>query len=460
MQILRVGVLTAATVALLAALSSCGKNDQEAAKFERADNESFKRDMSDMSSFTLDNGITVYLQEERTDNQVAVEAIYGAGFMEEPKGKAQLSHVTEHLVVHCASGDFKAEESLGKISDIHGMVSAEAVAGFAHIDYIVPGDQLDVALHIESQRLLAVQCDNDVLARESKRVIGELDDALSNPKASLSKYAMMALNQVYYYGERDVPIRGNALSITLDEVQQFHDQYYRPDDFILVIIGNVKKADAEALVRKYFAPLPKRQAPTLDRTPITKNVKASWDIDAQSVYYVAPGPYPTFRDRLILSMFGSYLHQMLMTTQDVYSNCRAVYASNQVYRVGDIPFFMFAEPAQGRTNDDVAPLLVAQLEHAISALDDEHVEAIKGGMVSFQTSSMLKPDSPDYPMSHAQVIGQEALNVALKHAVREGRTVDEFDKEVNSVTPDEMRSVVKKYLDRSRLVEIRLLPKR
>ena len=52
-------------------------------------------------------------------------------------------------------------------------------------------------------------------------------------------------------------------------------------------------------------------------------------------------------------------------------------------------------------------------------------------MVSFVTTSSLKKDAPDYPLMHHQVIGQEALNVGMKHALREGKTTDEFVTEIN-----------------------------
>lgn len=460
MRILRVGTLAAITAVLSLGLTSCGKNDQEAGKFERADNATFHRDMSDLSSFKLSNGITVYLQEERTQDQVAVEAVYRAGFMDEAKGDVQLSHLVEHLVMRCGVGDLKAGEAQHQLDAIQGMLSAEAVAGFTHIDYIVPGEKLGDALRIEAQRMQPLSCDNDVVTRETAQILKEIDTMVSDPKGSLYKYGMMALNQIYYHGETFVPIRGNVQQLPLKDAETFQQEHYGPEDLILVIIGNVKKANAEALVRKYFESIPSHPAPEPSRQLLTRSTNAKWDIDAQCVYYVAPTSDANFHDRLILTMFGAYLHQMLMNTKDVYDRCRSVYASNQVYRVGDIPFFIFGEPKLGHTNDDVAPVLLATFDQAVASLDDDHVNSIKSGMISFQTSSMLKPDTPDYPMAHHQVIGQEALNVALKHELREGLTVDAFDKEVNSVTPDEMRSVVKKYLDHSKLLEIRITPGR
>jgi len=93
-------------------------------------------------------------------------------------------------------------------------------------------------------------------------------------------------------------------------------------------------------------------------------------------------------------------------------------------------------------------------------LDQESlVLNVKASIVSFVTASMLKPDVPDYPLAHHQVIGQEALNVGMKHMLREGRSVEDFTAEVNSVTAEEMRTVARKYLARERLIQVTFGPR-
>ncbi len=454
MRSFRVGFVVAA--ALLGILLSCGKDEQETQKFERADNETFVRDMSDLSSFTLSNGITVYLQEERTDNQVAVEVLYGGAFLNDPPGKPQLAHVTEHLALHCASGNYKAEETLGLIADNHGMISAEAVSDFSHIDYIVPSENLETVFQVESTRLQSLECDEAVRAQELAKVKSELNKTLNNPKYSLIKYGMMSLNQILFYDKKFVPVDGIIDRISVADVENFHKLYYRPDDLVLVVIGDMKKPETEAMIRKYFEGIPRRPLAEKPRVPITQNVRATWDIAAECVFFVSPGPYANFKDRLILTMLGTYLHQLMMNSEPIYTNCGSVYATNQVYRVDVLPFFIFAQPAVGRTNSDVAPLLLQALSSAMASIDASRLEAIKGGMISFQRSTMLKPDVSDYPLAHFKVIGQEALNVGMTSMLREGRSVDEFCDEINSITLDEVKAVIARYLDQSRLIEVTL----
>jgi zinc protease len=214
-----------AAAALMAGLVSCGKDEQEAAKFERADSDTFVREMSDVSSFTLSNGIVVYLQEERTADQVAVEVLYRAGFMDEPRGKPQLSHVAEHLTIHCGAGDLGPEGAVKLIQENRGMINAETVSDFSHIDYVVRSERLEKVLEIEALRMTSVNCDEATRRTEMDKVMHEIDEVVTNPKGSLAKYGMMALNQALYHGEKFVPIRSGAEDITNEDAAQFLRQY-------------------------------------------------------------------------------------------------------------------------------------------------------------------------------------------------------------------------------------------
>ncbi len=454
----RAWVIALAAVVLF--VSGCQPDEQETQKFDRADADSFRRDMSPMTSITLSNGVTVYVQEERTDSRVAIEVLYRAGFMAEPKGEPQISHLAEHMAIFCASGTFAAGASLEAITKDRGMINAEAVGDFVHIDYIVDGTRLEEIFQIESERLRSIRCDQETLEFQAGKVVGEIDGVIKDPKGVLTKFAMMALNQSYRYGERHVPIRGQATKYTIEDIHRFHAAHYRPDDMILVVIGNIKTADAEALARKYFENVPRRPAPPVAPPVLTKSAAVTWDIEPKVLYLIAPGPYVSEHDQLLLTMFGLYLSQSLNTTQTVYGACRALYCSNQVYRVGEMPFFVFAEPAEGRTVPEVSTILRDHIAGTVAMLDDASlVENIKGSMINFVTASMLKPDVPDYPMAHHQVIGQEALNVGMKHLLRDGRSVEEFVADVNAVTPDDMRTVVRKYLAKDRLIQITFSPR-
>jgi len=458
MRTLRFAAVAAVAACVLFALA-CQKNDKYSQHFNKSTDENFKRDMSEMSSFKLANGITVYLQEERTSDEVAIEAVYRAGYVRDPKGKVQLAHLTEHMLMKCASGPYKAGETMSIVQDHKGMISAEAVADFIHVDYVVNITKLDEALAIEASRLQELSCDEATLKAQQKDVVGEFDKAIKEGKGNIARVSLGALTQVAYYGQTTIPMESGVNKLTLDDVHKFHDTHYRPDDMVLVLIGNFKKADAEAMVRKHFESIPSRPAVPEPTFVINKNTKATWDVPASVSYYMVPGPFDP-RERLVLTMFGAFLAQLLQQSPDVYSNAAAIYTSNQSYPVGRLPFFVFLQAQEGFTTQKAVPALFARYDQAMQALDDDkRVELVKTGMVSFITSSGLKSDEPDFPMMHYQVIGQEALNVCLKHMLLDGRSADEYAAAVQAITPEEFRAIVKKRLDRSKLISVSIDPR-
>jgi len=458
MRTLRFAAVAAVAACVLFALA-CQKNDKYSQHFNKSTDENFKRDMSEMSSFKLANGITVYLQEERTSDEVAIEAVYRAGYVRDPKGKVQLAHLTEHMLMKCASGPYKAGETMSIVQDHKGMISAEAVADFIHVDYVVNITKLDEALAIEASRLQELSCDEATLKAQQKDVVGEFDKAIKEGKGNIARVSLGALTQVAYYGQTTIPMESGVNKLTLDDVHKFHDTHYRPDDMVLVLIGNFKKADAEAMVRKHFESIPSRPAVPEPTFVINKNTKATWDVPASISYYMVPGPFDP-RERLVLTMFGAFLAQLLQQSPDVYSNAAAIYTSNQSYPVGRLPFFVFLQAQEGFTTQKAVPALFARYDQAMQALDDDkRVELVKTGMVSFITSSGLKSDEPDFPMMHYQVIGQEALNVCLKHMLLDGRSADEYAAAVQAITPEEFRAIVKKRLDRSKLISVSIDPR-
>jgi predicted Zn-dependent peptidase len=453
-------VLMAGLLASLLAALSCGKDEEYSQQFNKASDENFERDMSDLSSFKLSNGATVYLQEERTSNEVAIEAVYRAGYTRDPKGRVQIAHLTEHLTMHCATGPYKAGDSMQLVKDKGGKIAAEALADFIHVDYVVDAANLDEALAIEASRLKELSCDQATLEAQKKMVAEEFPNSMKNPRGNLTRISLAALAQIIYYGQTHVPVNAGIAKLTLDDVHRFHQANYRPDDMVLVMIGNFKKTEAEALVRKHFEPIPSRPTPPEPALTIRRSTRATWDIPVNATYFIAPGPYQDEKERLILTMFGGFLQGLFANSPDVYGASQATYTSNQTYPVGRLPFFIFVQAKEGSTADAVVPALFARVDQAIQALDeDKTVEMVKTGMISFVTTSGLQPDEPDFPMLHYQVIGQEALNVCLKHMVLDGRTTEDFAGQVNSITPDEFRAVVKKRLDRSALLTISIDPR-
>jgi len=436
---------------ILTAVAGCEKDPREASKFPRQDQQGGERRISELRFVQLDNGVSVYLQEEHTDVLVSIEVLYRAGFAHEPAGQVQVAHVAEHALVHGATESYQPEQALEQLRK-YGMAAAEAVATYSHFDYFVPNDKLDEALEMEAERLTSIRFDDDVFQAEAKKSAAEIDRVLNSEAGSLTKFALMAVNQVINHGATFVPVYSGTFDLSLDELAAFHDERYRPDDMVIVIMGGIDLDEAEELVRKHFGDIPRRPEPREFPTTIGGDVEATWDIDAEVVCLIFPGPYASYKDRLILAMFGSFLRGYIANSTAIQGVAKGIYVSNQVYPVGEFPFFVFGEAQASKSQAALRDQLVALTESSMDLFDEKLVERLKVNMKGFVESSMIKEANPYVPRQ--QYLGQEALNTGVKHIFLEGLTREEFFELVDGITLAEYQAVLNKYVSHDNMYKV------
>jgi predicted Zn-dependent peptidase len=438
-------------------LLACEKNEEEAKKFPRADdNVPVEASISDLVSYKLDNGVTVFMQEDHSEPNVAIEVFYQAGFSSEPKGQVQVSHITEHAVVFSGTDKLKPNEAPEKIRDF-GYVNAEAVGNYVHFDYLVSPDHIADALEIESDHLANARFDEKTLKEQEKKAASEIKNVLGSERGTLKKFGLITLLHAVNHGETNVPIEAGNFQRTVEEVTQFHDARYRVNDMIISIVGDLKIDDAKVLVQKYFGEIAPEPDPPVYQTSIKKNMAVRWDIGASVEYFVYPGPYETYKDRLILAMFGSYLNQYLMYNPEIPSLARGTYVSNPSYPVGPLPFFVFVQPAKYRSLSDVRQTVVGLIDAGIQSVDEKMFSRMKASVGDFIASSLIETEAGNPKVDHRMVLGQHAINLGIKYMFKEGRTDEEFAAVLDGVTLDDMKATLDKYLADSKRMEVMIV---
>ena len=104
------------------------------------------------SKFTLDNGLTVIVHEDRKVPMVAVNIWYHVGSKNEKEGKTGFAHLFEHLMFNGTenynSEYFEPFEKIGS-TDQNGTTNSDRTNYFQN----VPTNALDLALWMESDRM-------------------------------------------------------------------------------------------------------------------------------------------------------------------------------------------------------------------------------------------------------------------------------------------------------------------
>lgn len=212
--------------------------------------------------FSLDNGLKVIVREDHRAPIVVSQLWYKAGSSYETPGSTGLAHALEHMM-------FKGSSKLGpgESSRILRELGAEENA-FTSDDYtayyqVLATDRLEVALEMEADRLAGLVLPADEFAREIEVIKEERRMRTDDNPAGLAYERFLTL--AYPASSYSIPTVGwmqDLERMTLDDLRQWHDRWYVPNNATLVIVGDVQLAEVKTLVQRHFANIPAQPVPT------------------------------------------------------------------------------------------------------------------------------------------------------------------------------------------------------
>ena len=228
----------------------------------------------------LDNGLKIVLSPDRSVPVVAVNLWYGVGSRNEAPGKTGFAHLFEHMMFQ-GSAHVPKNKHFELIERVGGTLNA--TTWFDRTNYFdtVPSHHLELALWLESDRMgwmlpamdqakLDNQRDvvkNEKLQRYDNQPYGDWDERMQ----------AMLFPSDHPYHHTVIGSMEDIEAATLDDVERFFRTFYVPSNAVLTIAGDIDRADALALVQRYFGeiepggtlpPLPGKISlePTLGRT--------------------------------------------------------------------------------------------------------------------------------------------------------------------------------------------------
>ena len=208
---------------------------------------------------TLPNGLRVVIAEDHRTPTVAIDVGYDVGGKSDPAGRSGFAHLFEHLMFK-GTANVKPESMDRFTEDVGGYNNAYTADDITNYYEIVPSNHLERLLWAEADRMANLTVDQPNFVTERKVVIGEYDQSiLSSPYGMLYELANGAFTKhPYSRGVIGNPDQLNAAS--LSDVIAFHTTFYRPDNAVLVLVGDLDPAQANAWVDKYFGALRKPSA--------------------------------------------------------------------------------------------------------------------------------------------------------------------------------------------------------
>ena len=232
-----------------------------------ADEINFEDYVLDLVDYTLPNGLRVILAEDHSAPVVAVDIWYHVGGANDPPGRSGFAHLFEHMM-------FEGSDNIGN-DEYHALLEAVGANNNAYtaVDKtayweVAPANELPRVLWMESDRMASLGVSQEAFATQRDVVIEEFNQRVANQPYGVSGRRLLTLPfQGYVPYERSVI--GNPdelLEAPLDELQAFHDTYYKPNNATLVIVGDIDVELTQALVQAYFGDIPTGE----ETAPITQ----------------------------------------------------------------------------------------------------------------------------------------------------------------------------------------------
>ncbi len=216
--------------------------------------------------WTLDNGTRVYFVESHTIPILDVSVEFDAGSRRDPAGKAGLSSLTNAMLARglqsatLADGRQEAAMSEAEISDALADVAAQRGGGAStdragmSMRTLVSKGEREVALRMLARLLAQPSFPAELFARDKARTVSAIRESLTKPESIASKaFWRLAYGSHPYGVEATVE---TVESITRDELQAFHRTHYVARHAVISMIGDISRAEAEAIARELTQRLP------------------------------------------------------------------------------------------------------------------------------------------------------------------------------------------------------------
>ena len=217
---------------------------------------SAQKSMVPFEYYTLENGLNVILHRDASTPIVCIDICYHVGSKDEVVGKTGFAHLFEHLMFD-GSANVKRAEFDRYCERAGGFNNAYTNEDKTNYYMMLPSNQLELGLWLESDRLQKLEITEYGLKTQREVVKEEKRQRVDNePYGSTdTKFAEYGFS-VHPYHHTVIGSMEDISSATMADVVGFHEIYYKPNNAVLVITGDIEMESTKKLVQKYFGEIP------------------------------------------------------------------------------------------------------------------------------------------------------------------------------------------------------------
>jgi zinc protease len=214
----------------------------------------------DYKKYQLENGFEVILYQDKNLPTVSVNIWYRVGSANEKPGKTGFAHLFEHMMFQ-GSENVPKEAHFRYIQEAGGTLNGSTSIDRTNYYESLPAESLELALWLESDRMgfMLPGLTQEKLDNQKDVVMNERRQRYENQPYGLTWEILFSnlYSNDHPYSWPTIGCMEDIKKFELNDVRDFFQKYYVPNNAALVIGGNFEIDEAKKLVKKYFSEIPK-----------------------------------------------------------------------------------------------------------------------------------------------------------------------------------------------------------
>ena len=215
-----------------------------------------------LHQFTLENGLKVILEENRTVPVVALQIWVKVGSGDEREDEAGMCHFIEHMLFK-GTEKRKVREMAREVESLGGSINAYTSYDQTVYHITIASRYADTGLDMLADAIQHSTFDPLELEREKEVILEEIRRGKDNPSSRLFIQTMAALYQQHPYRRPVIGYEKIIRSVHRDQMISFFKKWYVPNHMVLIAVGDFDLHTMEGKVREAF----KAFKPSLESFP-------------------------------------------------------------------------------------------------------------------------------------------------------------------------------------------------
>lgn len=398
--------------------------------------------MINFSSFTLDNGLRVIVHEDPTVQIAVMNVLYDVGSRDEHPDKTGFAHLFEHLMFGGSKHIPSYDEPLQRVGGENNAFTSTDITNY----YLtVPAANLETGFWLESDRMLSLSFDPEVLEVQRKVVIEEFKQRyLDQPYGDVwLKLRPLAYKTHPYQWATIGKEVAHIEQATLEDVKNFFFRHYVPSNAVLVVAGHVKVNQVRQLAEKWFGPIPagnrpQRNLPAEPRQEQKRQLTVEANVPAHALYktWHVPGRFHSdyYATDLLGDILGrghsSRLYHRLVMEKEIFSTLSA-------YNMGTLDPGMLV--ISGRVNEGISA------QDAEYEVDHILHDLLREGLRAEELQKVKNLAISSIAFGDVEVINR-AMNLAFASLSGDADLVNREEELINRVTREDVMRVADEIL--------------